>query len=324
MKVETRKAKRETRKSKIGNRQRGTGKPRTPNSAPRSPTTANRQPATDFDRALAAAAYITARGGLKPRLGVILGSGLGEVVNRLKSPRRLPYESIPHFPRSTVVGHAGELAFGRWRDVPTAMLCGRMHLYEGYASSQIVLPTRALALAGIEYLFVTCAAGGIGARCTPGSLMIVSDHLNYQGVNPLVGSEDARLGRRFIDMTEAYDRELRSLARTAARTLRLKCSEGVYAALLGPSFETPAEIRALQRLGAQAVGMSTVPEVIAARQRGVRVLAVASITNRAAGLAREHLSHQDVLEAGRQGAQNLASLFDEVVANLPCARSSPA
>jgi purine-nucleoside phosphorylase len=151
--------------------------------------------------------------------------------------------------------------------------------------------------------------------------MIFSDHLNYQGVNPLVGPEDGRLGPRFIDMTVAYDRELRSLARTAARRLHLKCSEGVYAALLGPSFETPAEIRALQRLGADAVGMSTAPEVIAARQRGIRVLAVASITNWAAGLARKLLSHQEVLEAGRQGARDLASLFDEIVAGLPSARS---
>jgi purine-nucleoside phosphorylase len=291
---------------------------------PRTPNPELRTPVTDYDRALAAAGYVRARGGLKPRLGVILGSGLGEVVNRLESSRRLPYESIPHFPRSTVAGHAGELAIGHWRGVPTAMLCGRMHLYEGYSPSEVVLPTRALALAGIEYLFVTCAAGGIGARCVPGSLMIFSDHLNYQGVNPLAGPEDVRLGPRFIDMTEAYDRELRTLAKQAARKLRLKCSQGVYAGLLGPSFETPAEIRALQKLGADAVGMSTVPEVIAARQRGVRVLAVASITNRAAGLAREHLSHQEVLEAGRRGARNLASLFDEVVAGLPSARSSPA
>jgi len=282
----------------------------------RAPNTEPRTLATDYDRALAAARFITAKGAIAPRLGMILGSGLGEVVERLENPRRLPYASIPHFPRSTVVGHAGELAIGHWRGVPTAMLCGRMHLYEGYAPAEVVLPARALALAGIEYLFVTCAAGGIGARCVAGSLMIFSDHLNYQGVNPLIGPEDARLGPRFIDMSEAYDRELRVLARRAARKLHLKCPEGVYAGLLGPSFETPAEIRALQCLGADAVGMSTVLEVIAARQRGVRVLAVASITNRAAGLAREHLSHQEVLEAGRQGAGNLASLFDEVVAAL--------
>jgi purine-nucleoside phosphorylase len=303
----------ETRNLKLGNRQPGT-EPRASNPEPRAP-------ATDYDRALAAAQYITASCGLKPRLGMILGSGLGEVVERLEGRRRLPYGSIPHFARSTVAGHAGELVLGHWRGVPTAMLCGRMHLYEGYTPSEVVLPTRALALAGIELLFVTCAAGGIGARCVPGSLMILSDHLNYQGVNPLVGPEDARLGPRFIDMSEAYDRELRTRARRAARKLRLKCSEGVYAGLLGPSFETPAEIRALQRLGAGAVGMSTVLEVIAARQRGVRVLAVASITNRAAGLARERLSHQEVLEAGRRGALDLARLFDQVLAGLPSPRS---
>ena len=253
---------------------------------------------------------------MTPRLGVILGSGLGEVVARLLNVRRLPYASIPNFARSRVPGHAGELALGQWRGVPTAMLCGRIHLYEGYTPQEVVLPARALVLAGVEYLFVTCAAGGIGPRCVPGALMIFSDHLNYQGVNPLAGPEDPRLGGRFIDMSAAYDPELRRRARAAARTLRLRCSEGVYAALAGPSFETPAEIRALKRLGAHAVGMSTVPEVIAARQRGVRVLAVASITNRAAGLSRAPLNHLEVLEAGRQGARNLASLFNEIVAGL--------
>ncbi|HEY6290794.1 MAG TPA: purine-nucleoside phosphorylase, partial [Terriglobia bacterium] len=253
---------------------------------------------------------------MRPRIGVILGSGLGEVVARLESPRRIPYGAIPHFSRSTVPGHAGELLLGAWRGQPVAMLSGRMHLYEGYTPAEVVLPTRALALAGIEFLFVTCAAGGISVRCTPGSLVVLADHLNYQGVNPLAGPEDPRLGARFMDMTEAYDRELRSLALAAARNLGLKCSEGVYAALLGPSFETPAEIRALRQLGADAVGMSTVPEVMAARQRGVRVLAVASITNRAAGLRSQPLSHHEVLQAGRQGAQNLARLFDEVVARI--------
>lgn len=254
---------------------------------------------------------------MRPRLGVILGSGLGNVVARLERSRTLAYASIPNFPRSTVAGHAGELNLGIWRGVPTAILSGRMHLYEGYTPGEVVLPTRALSAAGIEFLFVTCAAGGIAARATPGSLMVIADHLNYQGMNPLAGPEDERLGPRFIDMTEAYDRKLRTLVLGAARKLKLTCSEGVYAGLLGPSFETPAEIRALKRLGADAVGMSTVPEVLAARQRGVRVLAVASITNRAAGLSGQRLSHQEVLEAGRQGAQNLASLFDEVVAHLP-------
>ena len=205
---------------------------------------------------------------------------------------------------------------GSWRDQSVAMLSGRVHLYEGYSPAEVVLPVRALALAGIESLLLTCAAGGIAEQCTPGTLMIFSDHLNNQGVNPLTGPEDQRFGPRFIDMTEGYDREFRSLALGAARRMRLKCSEGVYVALPGPSFETPAEIRALRTLGADAVGMSTVPEVIAARQQGVRVLAVASITNRAAGLSDRPLSHREVLEAGRQGARDLTRLFDEVVGQI--------
>jgi purine-nucleoside phosphorylase len=269
-----------------------------------------------YDEALAAARFIQSRGGMRPRVGVILGSGLGELVARIENPHRIPYSSIPHFPRSTVVGHTGELVMGAWRGQSVAMLSGRVHLYEGYSPAEVVLPVHALALAGIEFLLITCAAGGIGERCSPGSLMIFSDHLNYQGANPLTGPEDQRLGPRFIDMTEAYDHELRSLALRAARKLRLKCSQGVYAALRGPSFETPAEIRALGTLGANAVGMSTVPEVIAARQQGLRVLAVASITNRAAGLSDRHLSHQEVLEAGRQGARDLARLFEEVAGQI--------
>jgi purine-nucleoside phosphorylase len=270
-----------------------------------------------YQEAQTAARYITAHARMQPRVGIILGSGLGEVVSKLENPRHLPYSTIPHFPRSTVAGHAGEMLLGTWMSEPTAILSGRVHLYEGYTPAEVVLPTRALALAGMEFLFVTCAAGGIAERCSPGALMILSDHLNYQGANPLSGPEDERLGPRFVDMSETYDGPLRALAQRAARTLRLRCSEGVYAALPGPSFETPAEIRALKRLGADAVGMSTVPEVIAARQRGVRVLAVASITNRAAGLSPRPLSHQEVLEAGRSGAGNLARLFDEVMACIP-------
>jgi purine-nucleoside phosphorylase len=279
----------------------------------------NRQSKIDgpgYDEAQAAARYITARAKMRPRVGIILGSGLGAVVAQLRRTNHIPYSEIPHFPRSTVVGHGDEMLLGTWMEQPTAILSGRMHLYEGYSPAEVVLPTRALALAGIEFLFVTCAAGGIGDRCTPGALMILSDHLNYQCANPLTGPEDKRLGPRFIDMSEPYDARLRTLARSGARKLRLSCSEGVYAALLGPSFETPAEIRALKRLGADAVGMSTVPEVIVARQCGVRVLAVASITNRAAGLSRRPLSHQEVLDAGRSGAGNLARLFNEVMAHL--------
>jgi len=261
-----------------------------------------------------AAKYIRAGAGMQPRVGMILGSGLGTVVASLRHAQRIPYSKIPHFPRSTVLGHAGELHVGYWKEIPVAILAGRMHLYEGYAPAQVVLPTRALALAGIKVLVATCAAGGIAPRAAPGTLMVFSDHLNFQGANPLVGPEDERLGLRFIDMTQAYDLELQRTALKAGRRLGIKCFAGVYAGLLGPSFETPAEIRALKRLGADAVGMSTVPEVIAARQLGLRVMAAALITNRAAGLSRQPLNHMEVLEAGKKAADGLVRLLDAVLA----------
>jgi purine-nucleoside phosphorylase len=276
----------------------------------------NRLLCSGYSEAAKAAKYIRAQTGIAPRVGIILGSGLGGVVDSLHETRRIPYGAIPHFPRSTVPGHAGELHLGYWEQVPVAVLAGRMHLYEGYSPAQVVLPARALALAGINTLLVTCAAGGIGPRATPGALMVFSDHLNFQNMNPLVGPEGPQLGPRFIDMSQAYDPQLRRAALDAARTERIRSFEGVYAGVLGPSFETPAEIRALRRLGADAVGMSTVPEVIAARQLSVRVMAVACITNRAAGLSRQPLSHEEVLEAGKKAGSSLMRLFDAVIARI--------
>lgn len=278
--------------------------------------------APGYAEALRAATYIRSRSKLLPRVGLVLGSGLGGVAGRLRRAIGVPYATIPHFSRSTVRGHAGELHIGLWGRTGVAILAGRMHLYEGHTPAEVVLPVRALALAGIRTLVVTCAAGGISRDARPGALMIFSDHLNCQGVNPLVGPEDERLGSRFVDMSQAYDESLRRSALRAARRLGLKCFPGIYAGLLGPSFETPAEIRALERLGADAVGMSTVPEVIAARQLGVRVLAIASITNRAAGLSRRPLGHDEVLEAGRSGAERLMKLLDAVLADLQVSRNS--
>ena len=260
--------------------------------------------------------YIKSQTSLRPRVGLILGSGLGDVVRSLEGDTLIPYHSIPHFPRSTVVGHAGELHLGAWKGVPVAILAGRMHLYEGFAPAEVVFPTRVLALAGIEILVVTCAAGGIAPQATPGSFMLLSDHLNLQGQNPLVGVHDTRWGERFIDMSAPYDPDLRHKASNVARERKLKCSEGVYAALLGPSFETPAEIRALKQWGAGAVGMSTVPEVIAARQMKIRVLGVATITNRAAGLSAQPLSHHEVLEMGKTTSQNLIRFLDALLPRL--------
>jgi len=268
---------------------------------------------TEAQRALR---YIKGNSSLRPRVGLILGSGLGDVAHSLDDGTPIPYQSIPHFPRSTVVGHAGRLHLGAWKGVPVAILAGRMHLYEGYAPAEVVFPTRVLGLAGIEILVVTCAAGGIAPRATPGSFMLLSDHLNLQGHNPLAGAHDPRWGERFLDMGAAYDPDLRRTAREVASKLTLKCSEGVYAALLGPSFETPAEISALKRCGASAVGMSTVPEVIAARQMNVRVLGIATITNRAAGLSAQPLSHREVLEMGKITSQHLIRLLDALLPRL--------
>jgi len=269
-----------------------------------------------YHQAQEAARFLKRQWAAPPCVGIVLGSGLGEVANGIRDAKRIAYKSIPHFPQPRVHGHAGKLHLGRWGKVPVAILQGRLHLYEGYSPAAVVFPVRVLALAGVNTLVLTCAAGGIARPATPGSFMIFSDHLNLQGLNPLVGAHDERWGARFPDMTEAYDARLRALALRAARAQRLRCFAGVYAALLGPNYETPAEIRALRKLGADAVGMSTVPEVLAARQMGLRVLAIATITNRAAGLARRPLAHQEVLAAGQRAVRNLAALLDAVMPPL--------
>ncbi len=269
-----------------------------------------------YSEAVKAARLLKSRCPVPPRVGIILGSGLGDVVNRVQGARKIPYKSIPFFPRPSVEGHSGILHVGTWGKTPIALLEGRMHLYEGYAPAEAVFPTRVLILAGIKILVVTCAAGGIAPQAAPGSFMVVSDHLNFQGVNPLAGPHDPRWGRRFVDLTEAYDPELRRKAMKASRALRLKSFEGVYVALLGPNYETPAEIRALKKLGADAVGMSTVPEVMAAQQMGVRVLTIATISNRAAGLSDRPLSHQEVLEVGKSSASNLVRLLDALMPEM--------
>ncbi len=251
-----------------------------------------------------------------PRVAIVLGSGLGELAGRVSDATVIPYRRIPHFPRPAVKGHAGTLHLGHWGKLPVAILQGRVHLYEGYTPAEIVFPVRALGLAGVEILIPTCAAGGIAPSARSGSLMLFSDHINFQGWSPLGGDVDERWGTRFLDLSAAYDLRLRRIARQAAKALRLKYFEGVYAAVPGPNYETPAEIRALKRLGADAVGMSTVPEVIAARQMNMRVLAIAAITNRAAGLAKGPLGHEDVLEAGHRASGDLTRLLDRVLRRL--------
>jgi purine-nucleoside phosphorylase len=276
----------------------------------------NRQSPIGYSEALRAARYVQSRSKIRPRVGIILGSGLSGVLGGLKAADHIPYAKVPHFPRPSVAGHAGVMHLGAWGAVPAAVLEGRMHLYEGYSPAELAFPTRVLALLGVRVLIATCAAGGIAPAAAHGTFMIFRDHLNYQGANPLAGPHDARWGERFVDLSDAYDPELRREARRAARACRVKTFEGVYAALMGPSYETPAEILGLRRLGAGAVGMSTVPEVLAARQAGLRVLAIATISNRAAGLSKTRLSHQEVLTVGKKAGGDLARLLDTLLPRL--------
>ena len=268
-----------------------------------------------YEEAEQAAEYIRSRG-LVPRVAITLGSGLDEVVGRLHTQTQIPYKLIPHFPGTTVQGHGGTLHLGTWAGVPVAILEGRVHCYEGHAPSTVVFPVRVLALAGVETFILTCAAGGIASKSKPGGFMVFSDHLHLQGVNPLVGVHDPRWGAQFVDLTEAYDPRLRRITRKAATKLHMPCFEGVYASLLGPTYESPAEIRALKGMGADAVGMSTVPEVMAARQLKRRVLAIATISNHAAGLAGKPLSHGEVLATAHAASHHLANLLDAVLPQI--------
>lgn len=277
----------------------------------------NRHSQHGYVQALRAARYLKDRVPEFPRVAIVLGSGVNELAGRLEDGVTIPFKSIPHFPRPGVEGHAGKMHFGRWNKLSVVILAGRVHLYEDYSPAEVAFAVRLLGIAGVETLVLTCAAGGIAAAAAPGSLMVISDHLNLQGSSPLAGAHDKRWGERFVDLSEVYDLALRRTAMKAARALRLKCFEGVYAAVLGPNYETPAEIRALNRLGADAVGMSTVPEAITARQLKMRVLAIALITNRASGLSKGPLRHEEVLDEGNRAAQDLARLLDRVLSRLP-------
>jgi purine-nucleoside phosphorylase len=263
----------------------------------------------------AAEAVSSALGGFTPRVGVVLGSGLGRLTERVTNPLRIPYGKIPGFHVPTVLGHKGELVAGTLRGVPVIMQSGRFHMYEGHAAHVSALPTRVFATLGATTLIVTNAAGGIRRAFGPGTLMVISDHLNLTGRNPLEG-EVLPGETRFPDMTVAYDRELRELAQLIAIEQGTALTEGVYAALLGPTYETPAEVRMLERLGADAVGMSTAPETIVARARGMRVLGISTITNAAAGISHELMSHADVMKVADMVAERLALLVEGVVERL--------
>jgi purine-nucleoside phosphorylase len=238
--------------------------------------------------------------GAAPKVGIVLGSGLGDFADRLEKRVAIPYRDLPHFPKSSVVGHASQLVLGEIGGEPIVAMQGRVHYYEGYSPTEVVFPIRVLCRLGIHTLVVTNAAGGINPAFQPGDLMAIRDHINLSGFNPLRGPNEDKLGPRFPDMSEPYAHALTETLQACATKLGIRTVEGVYAILAGPSYETPAEIRMLHKLGADAVGMSTVPEVIAARHMGVRVAGISCITNLASGIGKEPLSHQEVAEtAGR-------------------------
>jgi purine-nucleoside phosphorylase len=253
---------------------------------------------------------------LVPRVGVVLGSGLGGLADEVEPRVEIPYTEIPGWPVSTSIGHAGVLVLGTIAGVPVAVMRGRAHLYEGIGADRVVFGVRVLGRLGIGTLVVTNAAGGIDADFSPGQLVFLSDHINLQGTSSLVGPNDGSLGPRFPDMSDAYDAELRIRARLAAEELGIHVGEGVYAAWLGPQFETPAEIRFMRAAGGDLAGMSTVQEVIAARHMGIRCLGISVVTNMAAGVLPEKIDHEAVLEVGERAAGSLTALLRKLVPTL--------
>ena len=264
----------------------------------------------------AALQYIQSRIARPPTVAVVLGSGLGGFAEGLSEPIRIPYEEIPGWPHSTAEGHAGVLVAGRIGAVDVAVLSGRAHLYEGYTPAQVTFALRVLGGLGVRTAVFTNAAGGINPAYQRGGLVLITDHVNLQGSNPLVGPNDDSVGPRFPDMSEAYSSRLRAVAREVAAGVGVRLEEGVYAAMLGPSYETPAEIRFLRAIGADLVGMSTVPEVIVANHMGLRVLAISCVTNMAAGMQPEKISHQEVLETGEMVRGTLIRFLNALVPRL--------
>ncbi len=263
-----------------------------------------------------AVTYVGSRVRAKPQVAVVLGSGLGGFAESLSARTSIPYSEIPHFPRSSVQGHSGSLVAGTYQGVPLFVMAGRVHAYEGYTAEEVVFPARVLATLGVRMLVLTNAAGAVNTAFKPGELMILTDHINWTGMNPLMGAEHPELGHRFTDMTEGYHPKLAAACDQSARRIGLNMRKGVYVGLLGPSFETPAEIRMFRTLGADAVGMSTVLECIAANQMGVKVLGISCITNMAAGILPKKLDHKEVMEVGAQVKSVMEELLAQVVPAL--------
>lgn len=260
--------------------------------------------------------YIKNKIDAQPKIGIVLGSGLGEVVEGIEDKTVMPYSNIPGFPVSTVKGHAGNLVFGKLEGKNVAVMQGRFHFYEGHPISKVVFGVRVMGLLGINALIVTNAAGGINTSLKPGDLMVIKDHINFAGENPAIGEEIPEFGPRFFDMTHAYDLELIETAKKVYEKNKVAYKEGVYTFLKGPSYETPAEIKMLSAIGADAVGMSTVPEVIAARQMNIKVFGISCITNMAAGISKNKLSHQEVIETSERVKKDFIKIISGVVAEM--------
>jgi purine-nucleoside phosphorylase len=268
---------------------------------------------TEFAHADRAAKYILSKTNLRPRIALVLGSGLGAFADELDGATRIPYEKIPGFPRSTAVGHAGRLVIGKAGGIVVAAMQGRVHSYEGYSAKEVVFPMRVFGRMGICSAILTNAAGGINLEFKQGALVVIRDHINLQGSNPLIGPNDDRFGPRFPDMTQAYWKSYREVTLAEAKRLGIEVREGVYAALSGPSYETPAEIRYLRTIGADLVGMSTVPEVIVARHMGIRALGISCVTNMAAGILDQPIDHAEVMETGERVKTQFVALLRAII-----------
>ncbi|HXO62355.1 MAG TPA: purine-nucleoside phosphorylase [Candidatus Acidoferrales bacterium] len=290
------------------------GAARKSEAAQKSALTSSRVESDEYERAEAAAQVIFLRTELRPKIALVLGSGLGPFADEFANATKIPYAEIPHFPRSTALGHAGQLVIGTVDGVAVAGMQGRVHLYEGYSVKEVSFPIRVFARMGVKAVILTNAAGGI--KFTQGRLVVISDHINLQGVNPLTGNNDERFGQRFPDMSAAYDKRFREMAVGQGNRLGIGIDEGVYAALAGPSYETPAEIRYLRTIGADLVGMSTVPEVITARHSELRVLGISCVTNAAAGILDQPLNHREVLETAARVKGDFVALLKAVLPRI--------
>jgi purine-nucleoside phosphorylase len=273
-------------------------------------------PLGEFERAGLAADFIFSQTSLRPQIALVLGSGLGAFADEFSSATKIPYAEIPYFPRSTAVGHAGQFVIGETGDVAVAGMQGRVHLYEGYSVKDVAFPIRVFARMGVKAIILTNAAGGIKREFVQGKLVVIKDHINLQGANPLSGPNDERFGPRFPDMTAAYDRRFREMAVGEGNRMGIGIYEGVYAAVAGPNYETPAEIRYLRSIGADLVGMSTVPEVIAARHSDIRVLGISCVTNAAAGILDQPLDHKEVLETAERVKGQFIALLKAVIPRM--------